>query len=231
MRRYVLKDVGQAVSPVGLKNQGISKYRQAFWNLEPASLYEHSLKAGTAALAEGGAMVVYTGENTGRSASDKFIVDEPSCSDQIWWGEINARMSEEAFERLHAKVQAHFAERDIFVQDVFAGADPSYRLAVRVVSESPWHSLFTHNMFLVPTPEQRAAFEPQFSVLHAPYLLADPAQDGTNSPVFIVVNFARKLVLIGGTLYAGEIKKSIFSVLNYILPERDVLPMHCSGRM
>ena len=221
----------QAVSRHGLDNQGISNYRQAYWNLGPAALYEHSLKAGTAELAEGGALVVLTGEHTGRAPRDKFIVDEPSCREEIWWGEVNARLSEDHFERLYAKMQAHLTDRDLYVQDVFAGADPAYRLAVRVVSESPWHSLFAHNMFLIPSAEQRLGFAPQFSVLHAPSLEAEPAEDGTNSPVFIVVNMARRLVLIGGTLYAGEIKKSVFSVLNYLLPERNVLPMHCSANI
>jgi phosphoenolpyruvate carboxykinase (ATP) len=219
------------VSRHGLNNQGLSKYRTAYWNLDPAALYEDSLKAGTAELAEGGALVVMTGEHTGRAPKDKFIVDEPSSSDQIWWGEVNARLSEDHFDGLYAKMQAHLAERDLYVQDVYAGADPAYRLAVRVVSESPWHSLFAHNMFLIPSHEERADFAPQFSVLHAPSLTAEPEHDGTNSPVFIVVNLARRLVLIGGSFYAGEIKKSVFSILNYLLPERDVLPMHCSANI
>jgi hypothetical protein len=199
-----LVDCGQAVSRHGLNNQGLSKYRTAYWNLDPAALYEDSLKAGTAELAEGGALVVMTGEHTGRAPKDKFIVDEPSSSDQIWWGEVNARLSEDHFDGLYAKMQAHLAERDLYVQDVYAGADPAYRLAVRVVSESPWHSLFAHNMFLIPSHEERADFAPQFSVLHAPSLTAEPEHDGTNSPVFIVVNLARRLVLIGGSFYAGE---------------------------
>ena len=229
--RRDLCDSGRAVSRHGLDYQGISNYREAYWNLNPAALYEHSLKAGTAQLAEGGALVVLTGEHTGRAPRDKFIVDEPSCRDQIWWGTVNASLSEDHFARLYAKMQAHFADRDLFVQDVFAGADPAYRLAVRVVTESSWHSLFARNMFIAPSEEERLAFAPQFSVLHAPSLTAEPERDGTNSPVFIVVNLARRLVLIGGTHYAGEIKKSVFSTLNYLLPEQNVLPMHCSANI
>jgi len=226
-----LFDWGRAVSQHGLGNQGLNEYCEAYWNLDPAALYEHSLKAGTAQLAEGGALVVLTGEHTGRAPRDKFIVDEPTSREHIWWGDVNAAISEAHFARLYAKMQAHFAERDLFVQDLYAGSDPAYRLAVRVVSESAWHSLFAQNMFLIPSAEERQDFEPQFSVLHAPSLQADPERDGTNSPVFIVVNLARRLVLIGGTHYAGEIKKSVFSVLNYLLPERDVLPMHCSANI
>ncbi len=226
-----MDEFGQAVSRHGLNNQGLSNYRTAYWNLDPAALYEHSLRAGTAELAQGGALVVMTGEHTGRAPRDKFIVDEPSSSEHIWWGEVNARLSEDHFDGLYAKMQEHLASRDLFVQDLFAGADPAYRLAVRVVSESPWHSLFAHNMFLIPSTAERQDFAPQFSVLHAPSLEAEPARDGTNSGVFIVVNLARRLVLIGGTLYAGEIKKSVFSILNYLLPERNVLPMHCSANI
>ena len=163
---------GQAVSQNGLDNQGIRYYRKAFWNLDPAALYEHSLKAGTAKLADGGAMVVMTGEHTGRAPKDKFIVDEPSSRDKIWWGEVNAPLSEAHFTRLYEKMLGYFADRALYIQDVFAGADPAYRLAVRVISESPWHSLFARNMFLIPDDEDRREFAPQFSVLHAPSLAA-----------------------------------------------------------
>jgi len=144
---------------------------------------------------------------------------------------VNAAIGEEKFERLHAKMLAYLQNREIFVQDLFAGADPEYRLPVRVVTEHAWHSLFAHNMFLRPGHDQLADFEPEFTVLQAPGCLADPETDGTNSETFIVINFARRVVLIGGSWYAGEIKKSVFSVLNYLLPARDVLPMHCSANI
>ena len=226
-----MSDTGTVISRHGLKRHGLADYAQAHWNLSAPALYQHTLAKGLGRLAEGGALVVLTGQHTGRSPNDKFIVDEPSTREQIWWGDVNRPMSEAHFERLEAKLQAYFRDRELYVQDLFAGAAPEYRLPVRVVSESPWHSLFARNMFIQPGQAALADFEPGFTVLHAPSLEADPAEDGTNSECFIVVNFARRLVLIGGTSYAGEIKKSIFSVLNHLLPERDVLPMHCSANI
>ena len=209
---------------------GIDESR-AHFNLGPARLYELSLSQSGARLAYGGALVVTTGVHTGRAPKDKFIVDEESCHDRIWWGEVNAAMSEAHFDRLYGKMRAHLAQQAVFVKDVFAGADKDFRLPVRVISESPWHSLFVHNMFIGATPGELESFLPEFTVLHAPSLEADPESDGTNSGTFIVLNFARRLVLIGGTWYAGEIKKSVFSVLNYLLPAQDVLPMHCSANI
>lgn len=224
-------DRGPAVSRHGLAGHGLRGYPAAHWNLGTPALYEHVLRRGEGRLAQGGALVVRTGVHTGRSPNDKFIVDEASTRDDICWGEVNVAMDEGAFDRLHAKMQVHLQTRELFVQDLTAGADPDYRLAVRVVSESAWHALFARNMFLRPALDALADFAPDFTVLHAPSLQADPATDGTQSEVFVVVNFARRLVLIGGTSYAGEIKKSIFSVLNYLLPARGVLPMHCSANI
>ena len=226
-----MENIGAAVSRHGLALHGLSNLRRAYWNLSVPALYQESLTRNEGRLAEGGALVVLTGKHTGRSPKDKFIVREASTEKDIWWGDVNAAMEEEAFDRLYAKVVDHLRDRDVFVQDVFAGADAAYRLPVRVVSESAWHSLFARNMFIQPETEELADFEPGFTVLHAPFCEAEPARDGTNSESFIVVHFARRLVLIGGTIYAGEIKKSIFSVLNYLLPERDVLPMHCSANI
>jgi phosphoenolpyruvate carboxykinase (ATP) len=215
----------------GLEAQGLRGYPAAHGNLSAPALYGHALRRGEGCLAEGGALVVRTGAHTGRSPNDKFIVDEPASREHIWWGKVNAAMDEAAFDRLHGKVLAHLQSQELFVQDLFAGADPAYRLAVRVISDSAWHALFARNMFIRPAAGDLAAFTPDFTVLHAPSLRADPAMDGTRSETFVVVNFARRLVLIGGTSYAGEIKKSIFSVLNYLLPERGVLPMHCSANI
>ena len=226
-----MSNIGPAVSRYGLSNHGIRHKKTAYWNLSVPALTEMTLRSGQGALAEGGALVCLTGQHTGRSPKDKFMVEEPDSADKIWWGDVNVAMSDAHFEGLHKKVLAHLTERDLFVQDLHAGADPDYRLPVRVVSESPWHSLFARNMFLRPSTEALADFEPGFTVLHAPSLEADPASDGTNSGTFIVVSFARRLVLVGGSSYAGEIKKSIFSVLNFLLPERDVLPMHCSANI
>jgi phosphoenolpyruvate carboxykinase (ATP) len=226
-----VSDFGPVISRHGLDLHDISGHTAAHWNLGAPALYEHALRRGEGRLARGGAMVVLTGQHTGRSPNDKFTVEEPSTRDDIWWGEVNRAMDEADFDRLHAKVLAYFQGRELFVQDLSAGADPEYRLSVRVVSESAWHALFARNMFIEPGHDDLGAFEPEFTVLHAPYLNADPATDGTNSETFIVVHFARRLVLVGGTSYAGEIKKSIFSVLNYMLPEHGVLPMHCSANI
>ncbi len=229
-------DRGAVVSRHGLGEAGIRARGAVWWNLGAPALYEHTIRSGQGQMAEGGALVVMTGQYTGRSPNDKFIVDEPGSHDNIAWGKVNVPMSEERFQRLHAKVAAYFQTRDLYVQDLYAGADVDYRLPIRVVSESPWHSLFARNMFIDPLQrgEDESAlrnFQPAFTILHAPYLQADPASDGTNSECFIVMNFARRMVLIGGTIYAGEIKKSVFSILNYLLPERDVLPMHCSANV
>jgi phosphoenolpyruvate carboxykinase (ATP) len=215
----------------GLEGHGLRGYPPAHGNLSTPALYGHALRRGEGSLAEGGALVVRTGVHTGRSPDDKFIVDDASTHEHVWWGKVNAAMDEATFERLHGKVLAHLQANELFVQDLFAGADPEFRLSVRVISDSAWHALFARNMFIRPTAGDLAAFTPDFTVLHAPSLHADPATDGTKSPTFVVVNFARRLVLIGGTSYAGEIKKSIFSVLNFLLPPRGVLPMHCSANI
>lgn len=226
-----MESFGPVVSRHDLAQHGIANAQAAFWNLTAAQLYEHTLREGSGRLAPGGAMVVHTGQHTGRSPKDKFIVEEASTREDIWWGDVNAPIAERYFDRLHGKVVAYLQRRALYVQDLHAGADPEYRLRVRVVSESPWHALFAANMFIEPGHDERAGFEPEFTVLHAPYLQADPKRDGTNSESFIVVHFARRMVLIGGTSYAGEIKKSIFSILNYLLPPRGVLPMHCSANI
>ena len=226
-----MTDRGAAVSRHGLELHGISNGHTAYWNFDAPALVGHSLERGLGQLSEGGALVVLTGQHTGRSPKDKFIVDEPSSRDDIWWGDVNAAIDEAHFDGLERKMLAHLGARELWVQDLYAGADNSYRLPLRVVSESPWHSLFARNMFIAPPAEALADFEPRFTVLHAPSLQAVPAEDGTNSECFILVHFARRLILIGGTSYAGEIKKSIFSVLNYLLPAEGVLPMHSSANI
>ncbi|MEQ8355639.1 MAG: phosphoenolpyruvate carboxykinase [Kiloniellaceae bacterium] len=226
-----MENFGKAISRNGLDQHGLKDLRNAYWNFDTAALYEESLRRGEGQLAEGGALVVLTGKHTGRSPKDKFILREAETEDDIWWGDVNVAIDEAGFERLRAKIIDYLKDRDVFVQDVHAGADSDYCLPVRVVSESAWHSLFTRNMFIQPPVEALSDFLPRFTVLHAPFCHADPETDGTNSESFIVVSFARRTVLIGGTVYAGEIKKSIFSILNYLLPERDVLPMHCSANI
>ncbi|MHC4956858.1 MAG: phosphoenolpyruvate carboxykinase [Planctomycetota bacterium] len=215
----------------GIENQGLTGVGEVFWNLTTPFLYEQAIARGEASLAAGGPIVALTGQHTGRSPNDKFTVEDPASKDTIWWGNVNRPISPEHFDGIYKKVQAYLKGKDIFVQDLYGGADPEYRLKVRMIGEKAWHSLFVRNMFVRPPAEDLANFEPEFTVINACGMEADPATDGTNSGTFILVNFERKMVLIGGTTYAGENKKSIFATLNYLLPDRGVLPMHCSANI
>ncbi len=200
-------------------------------NLSVPALYEAAIRNHEGVIAVGGALVVETGKHTGRSPNDKFIVDEPSSSAHVWWGEINRPISEDRYAALRARVMAHLAEREVFVQDCFVGADPAHRRSLRVTTETAWASLFAENLFIRPSPAELTHFEPNFLVFDAPTLRADPARDGTRTETFILLHLGRREVLIGGTAYAGEIKKSVFSVMNYLLPDEGVLPMHCSANV
>ena len=220
-----------AASSWGLENHGVVNPGPVRWNPTVPALYEHALRRGEGGLAAGGGFVTRTGEYTGRSPRDKFIVDEPSSSGDIWWGPVNNRISEAHFEAAHKRMTAYLQNRELFVQDVHAGADPEHRLPVRVVTEQAWHSLFARNMFIPPATADLADFRPEFTVLHAPGLHSVPAVDGTRSEVGVLLNFARRTILVTGSHYTGEIKKTIFSVLNYILPGKGVLPMHCSSNI
>ncbi|MCA9858695.1 MAG: phosphoenolpyruvate carboxykinase (ATP) [Thermomicrobiales bacterium] len=191
-------------------------------------LYEHALRSGAGQLALGGSLAVSTGSHTGRSPLDRFIVDQAATHDTVDWNDINRPLAQDAADRLSDAVAAYLLERSCYVQNLGAGADRTYRLPIRVVTPSPWHALFAETMFIRPDAATRAAQTPAFTVLHAPEFEPDPASYGLRSSTFIVVDFERKTILIGGTEYAGEIKKSIFSVMNFLLPERNVLPMHCS---
>ena len=199
-------------------------------NLGPPALVEQALRRGEGVLTDHGAFAAVTTPHTGRSPRDKFVVYEPSSSDGIWW-EKNARMAPAAFDRLHDDVRAYLDGQELFVQDLYGGADVSYRLPVRFITPNAWHALFVRNMFIRPQPTELAQFRPGFTVLHAPEMQADPARHGTRSGTFIVLNFSKRLILIGGTRYAGEMKKSIFSALNYLLPQQGVMPMHCSANV
>ena len=202
-----------------------------FWHPTTSQLYEHALARGEARLAEGGALVVDTGEHTGRSPKDKFVVREPGSESRIWWGDVNAEISEESFERLRDKVVARLGEGDVYVIDAFAGSDPAHRIAVRVISESPWHALFAKTLFIEPTEEELEEMEPEALVLHAPSVSADPDEDDTRTETFVCLHPSRTEVVIGGTFYAGEIKKSIFTVMNDRLPLEGIFPMHCSANV
>ena len=215
----------------GLEAHGIHPRRQVLWNPTVSLLYTHALVRGGARLAEGGPLVVDTGIHTGRSPQDRFVVREPGSEERIAWGAVNQPVDEESFEGLRDKLVAHLEHRDLYVVDAFAGADPSHRLSVRVITDSAWHALFARTLFIDPAPEELERHEPQALVLHAPGVEADPAEDGTRSETFILLHPTRTEILIGGTEYAGEIKKSIFTVMNDRLPLEGVFPMHCSANM
>jgi phosphoenolpyruvate carboxykinase (ATP) len=197
-------------------------------NLTPPALIEHALRRGEGVLSDRGAFAAVTAPHTGRSAKDKFLVGDPSLSNRIWW-EKNPHLEPASFERLQEDVRGYLDAREVFVQDLFAGADPAYRLAVRFITPNAWHALFVRNMFIRALPAELAQFRPGFTVLHAPDLQADPERHGTRSSTFVVLNLAKRVILIGGTRYAGEMKKSIFTAMNYLLPDQGVLPMHCSA--
>ncbi|HRW28970.1 MAG: phosphoenolpyruvate carboxykinase [Alphaproteobacteria bacterium] len=226
-----MNNVGKYVSSNGVENQKIKSDKNIYWNFGTELLYEHTIKAGLGHISKGGALVVETGQHTGRSANDKFMVDEPSSRDNIWWGKVNKAISEENFNKVEAKIIAYLNERDLYVQDLYGGTDPAHRISVRTISPSPWHSLFIRNLLVNPKNEDLKGFKPDFTILHAPELVVDPKEVGTNSGTVVTINIARKLVLIAGTSYAGEIKKSVFSILNYLLPEEGILPMHCSANI
>jgi phosphoenolpyruvate carboxykinase (ATP) len=219
------------VNPHGLEHHGIKKTRRAHWNLSVPALVEHTLRREEGVLTHRGALVVGTGARTGRSPKDKFTVKDDTTRETIEWGPVNRPITAEAFDRVHAKIAAYIAEREPYVIDAWAGADPQWRLPIRVVCELPWHALFAKQLFRRPPAEEVARLVPEFVVLAAPGCKADGDADGVHSEAFVLVNFERKMVLIGGTYYAGEIKKSIFMVMNHILPERGVFPMHCSANV
>ncbi|MDQ3067473.1 MAG: phosphoenolpyruvate carboxykinase (ATP) [Actinomycetota bacterium] len=218
-------------SRTGLAAHGIETRGAVHWNPTTSQLYAHALERREGRIAEGGPLAVDTGKHTGRSPKDKFVVREAGSEDRIWWGDVNAEISEEHFEGLREKVVSHIGDSDVYVIDAFAGADPKQRIAVRVVTSYPYHALFARTMFIDPTADELRGFEPQALVLHAPGIESDPDTDGTRTGTFVVLHPTRQEVLIGGTFYAGEIKKSIFTLMNDRLPLEDVFPMHCSANV
>jgi phosphoenolpyruvate carboxykinase (ATP) len=225
------KPVASRTPRFGLVDQGMHHLGPVHWNLTAPFLYEHAVRRGEGELGYGGAFVANTGRHTGRSPRDKYIVNDAGTKDAVAWGDINQPLDAARFDSLQQRVIAYLQGRELFVQDLYAGADPEYRLPVRVISHGAWHSLFARNMFIRPRPSELEDFQPAFTILHAPDFKAIPQLDGIRSETFILVNFTSRLVLIGGTRYAGEIKKSVFGYLNYVLPTRDVLPMHCSANV
>jgi phosphoenolpyruvate carboxykinase (ATP) len=212
-----------------LERDGIEAGR-VYWNLSTASLYEEAVRRQEGVIAADGPLACRTGQHTGRSPNDKFVVREPSSERHIEWGKVNRPMTPAQFDLLHADLLSSLGGKELFVQDCFAGADPKYRLPIRVINELAWQNLFARNLFIVD-PRAAAEHTPQFTVIDSPSFKAEPKRHGTNSDVVIALNFAKKLVLVGGSSYAGEMKKSIFTVLNYMLPLQDVMPMHCSANI
>ena len=197
-------------------------------NLSTAELYELALREGEGLLAAEGPLVVRTGLHTGRSPKDKFIVVEPSSEAKVWWGDVNHPISELHYDRLRQRLMTYVRERDLFSQDLFIGAHPTHRRSLRVYTETAWASIFARNLFRNPTAADLASFKPNFTIINVPSFQADPATEGTRSGTAILVHLKRMEIIIVGTMYAGEIKKSAFTVMNYLMPDEGVLPMHSS---
>jgi phosphoenolpyruvate carboxykinase (ATP) len=215
----------------GLEGDGIQHPETVYWNLATPALYEEAVRRHEGLIARDGPIDFQTGRHTGRSPKDKFVVRTPDVEDDVWWGPVNQPFDPDQFDTLHQRMLRHLDGKDLFVQNPYAVADPRYRLPIRVISEMAYHSIFTRNMFIDPLVGADAERDPDFTIIDAPHFHARPDEEGTRSDVFIILNFERRLVLIGGTSYAGEIKKSIFTVLNYLLPKQGVFSMHCSANI
>jgi phosphoenolpyruvate carboxykinase (ATP) len=217
---------------VGLETVGIEGSARVYWNLGAAALYEEIVRRREGLISADGPIVCTTGQHTGRSPNDKFIVKEGSSEKHVAWGKVNRPIDPAAFDGLERRMLAYLRGKEIFVQDCYAGADAAYRLPVRVITEKAWHSLFARHLLIPETdPVKLRDHSPEFTVIDVPSFTADPSVDKTNSEVYILVNFGKRRVLIGGTNYAGEIKKSVFTVMNYLLPLKDTMPMHCSANI
>jgi phosphoenolpyruvate carboxykinase (ATP) len=222
---------GHAGDTGPLAGTGVCAASSVHANLTAAQLAAHAVRRGEGRFSEDGALIVRTGVHTGRSVADKFVVDEPETVGAVAWGKVNQKLDAGHFAGLRARVLAYLQGRELFTQDLYAGADPAHRVRVRVVSTSAWHAWFARNMFIRPPQKELAGFRPDYVILHAPNFQADPTIDGVRSSTAVALSFAQKLIVIAGTEYAGEIKKSIFTVMNWQLPERGVLPMHCSANI
>ena len=227
-----VKEAGKLASAYGLANHGLVNLRRAYWNLPTPALYEESIFRSEGSLSHLGPLVVDTGKHTARAPADKFVVREQSTEEKIWWGQYNRPVTSENFSALLSRLQGYLQGRDVFVQDCYAGADPEYSLPIRIITQKAWHSLFARIMFLKVRGEDALRHHmPEFTVIAAPSFQASPMVDGTRTETFIIINFRERLAIIGGTSYAGEIKKTIFTVLNFLLPLQGVLSMHCSANV
>jgi len=218
-------------SSIGLDTVGLKNLKNEYWNLPTPALYEEALKRNEGIVSHLGPLVVRTGQFTGRSPNDKFVVEENTNKDKIWWGKVNRPYDEDKFDELERRMSSYLQGKDVFVQDCYCGAEPEYRMPVRIITQYAWHNLFIRNMFIQAPTEDLAHFDPEFVVIDCPGFHANMEIDGTNSDIFILVNFEKKKVLIGGTEYAGEMKKSVFSAMNFFLPLKNVMPMHCSANI
>lgn len=215
-----------------LKKLGLINLGSAFWNLSPAELITHAILNKEGELTDSGALSVFTGFHTGRSPKDKYIVNNTPPEDlPIWWGDLNKPIDEEKFNQIFMKFRAYFQNRNIYIQDLFIGSHPDYKMPIRIITENAWHSLFSQNLLIVPTEAEYTEFTPEFTLIQAEGFKVNPEEDGTYSKTFIGLNFSQKIALIAASGYAGEIKKSMFSIFNYLLPHKDVLPMHCSANI
>ena len=228
-----MDEFGKRGSNTNLKETiGLENLRHVYWNLTPAELVEDTLLMGQGMLTDKGALAIETGEFTGRSPKDRFIVCDDKTENAVWWGDINKKFDADKFDSLYNRMKSYLYEKDLYVRDAYACADDNYRLNIRVATELPWSNMFANNMFLRPTNEELEKFDPEWHIVCAPGFKADPEIDGTRQHNFAIINFTKKMIIIGGTGYTGEIKKGIFSVLNFILPhEKDVLSMHCSANV
>jgi phosphoenolpyruvate carboxykinase (ATP) len=226
------RQAGDLASVFGLENHGLTYLDRIYWNLPAPALVEESVLRREGCLTAGGALLVNTKPHTARAAADKFVVREPSTEGRIWWGEYNRPFAQDKFNSLFSRLQAFLQGRQLFVQDCFVGADPDYRMPIRIITEKAWHSLFVRNMFLTTeNPDELKRHVPEFTVLSIPSFKADPRIDGTRSETAILLNFAQRLGIVCNSLYGGEIKKSIFTVLNFLLPMQGVMAMHCSANV
>jgi len=227
-----MNEIGNKGEHASVAQLGLSNVDMAYWNLHPSELIEETIIRGEGFLTDVGALAIDTGEFTGRSPKDKFVVYDENTKDSVWWGDVNNRFESDKFDLLHNRMLAYLGGKEIWVRDAYACADPTYRINIRVVNEFPWSNLFAYNLFLRPTAEEIKTFTPEWTIVNAPGFKADPKIDGTRQHNFAIINFTKKIILIGGTGYTGEIKKSIFTVLNYILPHHHkVLSMHCSANI
>ncbi len=227
-----MTEFGKKSQHADLKGLGLENVSSVTWNADPAQLVEDTILNGQGVLANSGALAIDTGEFTGRSPQDRFIVKDEKTKDSVWWGNINKAFDPEDFDRLYNRLTAYLSNRDIYARDTYACADPDHRLNLRIVTEYPWSNLFAYNMFLRPSEDEIQDFMPEWHVICAPGFYADPEIDNTRQHNFAIINFSKKCIIIGGTGYTGEIKKGVFSVLNYILPkEKEVLSMHCSANI